>query len=52
MLHAEFADSFGNFSLRVSLTLGMETGVLFGRSGSGKSMTLRTLAGLRTPSEG
>jgi len=52
VLHAEFADSFGNFSLRVSLTLGMETGVLFGRSGSGKSMTLRTLAGLRTPSEG
>ncbi|NLM71544.1 MAG: ATP-binding cassette domain-containing protein [Synergistaceae bacterium] len=52
MLDAEFSDSFGGFSMNVNLSLGEETGVLFGRSGSGKSMTLRTIAGLRTPKEG
>jgi len=52
VLHAEFTDSLGDFSLHVNLELCSETGVLFGRSGSGKSMTLRTLAGLRAPSSG
>ena len=52
MLHADFRDAAGSFSLNVSLDLGAETGVLFGRSGSGKSLTLRVLAGLRTPVEG
>ena len=52
MLNADFTDSFGGFSMRVTLSLREETGVLFGRSGSGKSMTLRTIAGLRTPKEG
>lgn len=52
MLHAEFRDTAGSFSLNVTLDLGAETGVLFGRSGSGKTLTLRVLAGLRTPPEG
>jgi molybdate transport system ATP-binding protein len=52
MLHADFRDAAGSFSLNVSLDLGAETGVLFGRRGSGKSLTLRVLAGLRTPVEG
>ncbi|NCB15647.1 MAG: ABC transporter ATP-binding protein [Synergistales bacterium] len=34
------------------MEVGAETAVLFGRSGSGKSLTLRSLAGLRTPLEG
>lgn len=52
MLHAEIHDNLGKFSLDVSLDIGMETGVLFGRSGSGKSLTLRAIAGLRTPLTG
>jgi molybdate transport system ATP-binding protein len=52
VLHAEFRDAAGNFSLNVSMEVGAETAVLFGRSGSGKSLTLRSLAGLRTPLEG
>ncbi|GAB1428888.1 hypothetical protein MASR2M17_23230 [Aminivibrio sp.] len=52
MLHADFRDRAGPFSLDIRLDLGRETGVLFGRSGAGKSLTLRALAGLRTPLDG
>lgn len=52
MLHADFQDRAGPFSLDIRLDLGRETGVLFGRSGAGKSLTLRALAGLRTPLAG
>ncbi|MBL3539327.1 ABC transporter ATP-binding protein [Aminivibrio sp.] len=52
MLRAEFRDAAGSFFLNISMEVGAETAVLFGRSGSGKSLTLRSLAGLRTPVEG
>ncbi len=52
MLHADFEDRAGPFSMNIRLDLGHETGVLFGRSGAGKSLTLRALAGLRTPLAG
>lgn len=51
-LEAHLQDAFGDFSLDVSLALGREMGVLFGPSGSGKSVTLRGLAGLRRPKGG
>jgi len=47
LLDAQISERIGDFSLDVSLRLGREIGVLFGPSGSGKSMTLRCLAGLR-----
>lgn len=40
-------EQIGSFNLDVSFKLGREIGVLFGPSGSGKSLTLRCLAGLR-----
>ena len=52
MLHADFRDRAGPFTMDIRLDLSRETGVLFGRSGAGKSLTLRALAGLRTPLAG
>lgn len=40
------------FVLPVSFAIGDELGVLFGRSGAGKSLTLRAIAGLLSPTEG
>lgn len=40
------------FTLDVSWEIGAELGVLFGYSGSGKSLTLRAAAGLLRPDEG
>ena len=51
-LEARLQDTLGTFSLDISLELGREVGVLFGPSGSGKSATLRGLAGLRHPRGG
>ena len=41
-----------SFSLRISMTIEKEIGVLFGPSGAGKTITLRLLAGLETPEKG
>lgn len=46
-LETRINEQIGNFHLDVSFRLGREIGVLFGPSGSGKSLTLRCLAGLR-----
>jgi molybdate transport system ATP-binding protein len=42
----------GDFHLRVKFAIGRELLVLFGHSGSGKSVTLRALAGLLKPDAG
>ena len=49
---ADFGDRIGTFALNVSIRLDREIGVLFGPSGSGKSLTLRIIAGLRNPERG
>ena len=51
-LQAEIKKRFSGFSLEVSLHT--EQGVLgiLGASGSGKSMTLKCIAGIETPDEG
>lgn len=41
-----------DFSLNLSFEIGHEVAVLFGPSGSGKSMTLNSIAGLFQPDEG
>lgn len=51
-LEAHVRERIGKFSLDVSFGMGREIGVLFGPSGSGKSLTLRTLAGLWKTGEG
>ncbi len=51
-LETRINEQLGNFHLDVSFGLGREIGVLFGPSGSGKSLTLRCLAGLRNVREG
>jgi molybdate transport system ATP-binding protein len=52
LLDAHINESIGDFHLDVSLRHGREIGVLFGPSGSGKSVTLRCLAGLRNVRSG
>ena len=52
LLDAKISERIGDFHLDVSLRLGREIGVLFGPSGSGKSLTLRCLAGLRNVRDG
>jgi len=52
LLDAQISERIGDFHLDVSLKLGREIGVLFGPSGSGKSITLRCLAGLRNVRSG
>jgi molybdate transport system ATP-binding protein len=49
---ADFEDRIGAFALNVSIRLDHGIGVLFGPSGSGKSLTLRIIAGLRNPARG
>ncbi len=51
-LEASVKDRVGSFRLDVEFGLEREIGVLFGPSGSGKSLTLRCLAGLRKVREG
>lgn len=51
-LEAKFSKKIGNFRIDLELAMDREIGVLFGPSGSGKSQTLRILAGLSHPDEG
>ena len=51
-MRADFAASVGDFRLQVAFESENELVVLYGRSGSGKSVTLRALAGLVRPDAG
>ena len=51
-LQADFTARAGPFGLDVALTAEDELVVLYGRSGSGKSLTLRSIAGLVHPTGG
>jgi molybdate transport system ATP-binding protein len=46
------SDRSGSFTLEVSFSAGAEITILFGQSGSGKTTTLRTIAGIIKPDEG
>jgi molybdate transport system ATP-binding protein len=52
MLTCDITHVLGDFRLHVQLAAQDEIVVLFGPSGSGKSLTLQSLAGLRTPDSG
>lgn len=52
MIEVHIEKSFGDFVLNVSFTAGNEVLALLGGSGSGKSMTLRAIAGIVTPDRG
>ena len=52
MLSVDFGKRLGDFLLRPRFEAGAEIVVLFGPSGSGKSLTLRAIAGLLRPDEG
>ncbi|MFN8639010.1 MAG: ABC transporter ATP-binding protein [Dehalococcoidia bacterium] len=52
MLTADFRLRLGAFALDARFAAEDEAVVLFGHSGSGKSLTLATIAGLRRPDEG
>jgi molybdate transport system ATP-binding protein len=52
VIELSITKDLGNFSLNISLTLKKGLTVLFGPSGSGKSLTLQTIAGLMIPDEG
>jgi len=51
-LEVKIKKKLSGFSLDVDFTAGKETVGLLGASGSGKSMTLRCIAGIDTPDEG
>lgn len=52
MLEVSLRKRLAAFQLEVAFTIGRELTVLFGPSGSGKSLTLRALAGTVTPDSG
>ncbi|MPZ22578.1 MAG: ATP-binding cassette domain-containing protein [Dehalococcoidia bacterium] len=52
MIEVAIRRQLGPFALDVSFAAGDETVVLFGHSGSGKSLTLRCIAGLERPDSG
>nr|WP_066633505.1 ATP-binding cassette domain-containing protein [Desulfolucanica intricata] len=52
MLEANFTKKLGQFKLDINLAIGNRILVLWGRSGAGKTTTLRCLAGLLKPSSG
>ncbi len=52
MLNVSFSKNIGNFLLDVSFKVDSEILVLFGPSGSGKSLTLRIISGLVKPDKG
>ena len=51
-LSAEFSGSVGDFAYDVSIEARSELLVLYGHSGAGKTITLRTIAGLARPERG
>ncbi|WP_051188414.1 sulfate/molybdate ABC transporter ATP-binding protein [Proteocatella sphenisci] len=51
-LRANFTKKSGSFTLKVNIDTGSGKLGLFGASGSGKSMTLKCIAGIETPDEG
>jgi molybdate transport system ATP-binding protein len=51
-LEVRLEKQFQGFRLNVSWAMGNELAVLFGYSGSGKSLTLRMIAGLEEPDSG
>ncbi len=52
LVSADFRLALGAFSLEFALEMQQETVVIFGPSGSGKSITLRAIAGLLRPDTG
>lgn len=52
MLYVDFQKSLGDFSLNIQWEVKEGVSALFGPSGSGKSLTLKTIAGLLTPDTG
>lgn len=52
MLHLNITKRFGSFELNVQLQTNEQVVALFGPSGSGKSLTLQSIAGLLTPDAG
>ena len=52
MLKVNITKKLHNFTLRADFVLGAETLGLMGSSGSGKSMTLKCIAGIAVPDEG
>lgn len=51
-LQVDIKKRMGNFSLQVSFKIDNETLSILGASGSGKSMTLKCIAGIEIPDEG
>ncbi|HJM88046.1 MAG TPA: ABC transporter ATP-binding protein [Dehalococcoidia bacterium] len=51
-LSASFTTLAGDFALEIAIDAEDEVVVIYGRSGSGKTLTLRTIAGLTRPSPG
>lgn len=51
-LSMEIEKNFNGFSLKIAMNAGRETLGILGASGAGKSMILRCIAGLETPSQG
>ena len=52
MIEAKIFKDYGSFCLDVDISAGNEVLALLGGSGSGKSMTLRCIAGVETPDRG
>ncbi|MBC7712819.1 MAG: ATP-binding cassette domain-containing protein [Rhizobacter sp.] len=52
VMHAKFMKQFKGFKVDVEFKMGNELLVLFGPSGTGKSVTLKMIAGLITPDSG
>lgn len=52
MLEVNIVKKLNRFTLKADLCISNETVALFGSSGSGKSMTLKCIAGIETPDSG